>query len=81
MTGCGTSEHGALAVAEILREAARAAGFPAPAISAAQAFELSLARPSSGLVIGIWHEGGTGRHERGAEGRRAAGARRPPSSP
>src|SRR5262245_64979836 len=28
VTGCGTSEHGALAVVEILREALRAAGLP-----------------------------------------------------
>ena len=59
ITGCGTSEHGALAVAEILREAARAAGLADPAIHAAQAFELSLDPPSRGLVIGVTHDGGT----------------------
>ena len=41
------------AVAEILAEAS---GVP---VVAAQAFELSLDPPSSGLVIGISHEGGT----------------------
>ena len=59
LTGCGTSEHAALAAAEILREAAQVAGFPNAAVAAEQAFELSLAPPTRGLVIGISHEGGT----------------------
>ena len=54
VTGCGTSEHGALAVVEILREETGSAG-----ISSAQAFELALDPPADGLVIGISHEGGT----------------------
>ena len=60
VTGCGTSEHAALGVVEILREAAGAAGLPSAARSRpAQAFELSLDPPAGGLVIGISHEGGT----------------------
>ena len=59
LTGCGTSEHAALAAAEILREAARAADLPNAIVSSEQAFELSLAPPTRGLVIGISHEGGT----------------------
>jgi fructoselysine-6-P-deglycase FrlB-like protein len=59
LTGCGTSEHAALAAAEILREAALAAGLPNAIVSSDQAFELSLASPARGLVIGISHEGGT----------------------
>ena len=59
VTGCGTSEHGAQAGAEILREAAAAAGLIASAIRSEQAFELSLAPPDRGLVIGVTHEGGT----------------------
>jgi glucosamine 6-phosphate synthetase-like amidotransferase/phosphosugar isomerase protein len=59
VTGCGTSEHAALAAAEILREVAHAAGFPDAAVMSEQAFELSLAPPARGLVIGITHEGGT----------------------
>ena len=59
LTGCGTSEHAALAAAEILREAARAAGLPDPVVTTEQAFELSLAPPARGLVIGITHEGAT----------------------
>ena len=59
LTGCGTSEHAALAAAEILREAAHAAGLPDAIVATEQAFELSLAPPTRGLVIGITHEGGT----------------------
>ncbi len=60
VTGCGTSEHGAQATAEILREAAVAAGFGGAIVTAEQAFELSLAPPACGLVIGVSHEGATG---------------------
>ena len=59
LTGCGTSEHAALAAAEILGEAARSADLPNARVSSEQAFELSLAPPTRGLVIGISHEGGT----------------------
>ena len=59
LTGCGTSEHAALASAEILREAAHAAGLPDATVISEQAFELSLAPPTRGLVIGITHEGAT----------------------
>jgi len=65
LTGCGTSEHAALGVTEILREAVRASDVRAPGHAArlepvaAQAFELALDPPSSGLVIGVSHEGGT----------------------
>jgi fructoselysine-6-P-deglycase FrlB-like protein len=59
VTGCGTSEHAALAAVEILREAARAAGLDSAIITSEQAFELSLAPPRRGLVIGVTHEGAT----------------------
>ncbi len=59
VTGCGTSEHAALAGVEILREAAGVAGLRAAAITSAQAFELSLDPPARGLVIGVSHEGAT----------------------
>jgi len=80
VTGCGTSEHGAIAVAEILREAVAAAGIRPPghssrqAISDAQAFELSLDAPSSGLVIGVTHEGATTATNAALTAARAAGA-------
>jgi glutamine---fructose-6-phosphate transaminase (isomerizing) len=65
LTGCGTSEHAAQGATEILREAVRASDVRAPGHTArrepvvAQAFELALDPPGSGLVIGVSHEGGT----------------------
>ena len=59
VTGCGTSEHAALAAAEILREASAAAGFAGAIVTTEQAFELALAPPLRGLVIGVTHEGAT----------------------
>jgi glutamine---fructose-6-phosphate transaminase (isomerizing) len=67
VTGCGTSEHGAMATAEILDEALRAAGLvggsgqAVPPVSV-QAFEASLDGDLGGpgsLLIGISHEGAT----------------------
>ena len=80
VTGCGTSEHAALGVVEILREAWRAAKLPAAGGGvggpvAAQAFELSLDPPTSGLVIGVSHEGGTAATNAALEAARKAGAR------
>ncbi len=75
VTGCGTSEHGALGAADILRDAARTAGLPGVGPVAMQAFELSLDPPSSGLVIGISHEGGTAATNAALRTAHAAGAR------
>src|SRR4029079_19067998 len=81
VTGCGTSEHAALGVAEILRDAVREADVRPPGHAArhepvaAQAFELSLDPPTGGLVIGISHEGGTAATNAALEAARAAGAR------
>ena len=76
VTGCGTSEHAALGVVEILREAIRAAGMQGgpTAIVAAQAFELSLDPPASGLVIAVSHEGGTAATNTAIAAAAAAGA-------
>jgi glucosamine--fructose-6-phosphate aminotransferase (isomerizing) len=54
--GCGTSEHGAMAVASMLH-----GSFPDGDISSLQAFEASLAPLSSGegLLIAVSHEGAT----------------------
>jgi glutamine---fructose-6-phosphate transaminase (isomerizing) len=78
VTGCGTSEHAALAVAEILREAMRTAGLPwrlgeGGAPVPAQALEAALDNGS--LVIGISHEGGTWATNLALERAKAAGAR------
>ncbi len=77
VTGCGTSEHGAMAAVEILREGLRSGALPSgpSTIIAAQAFELSLDPPTGGLVIGISHEGGTAATIHALEASAAAGAR------
>ena len=77
VTGCGTSEHAAQAVVEILREGLHSGGLPSgPAsILAAQAFELTQNPPTGGLVIGVSHEGGTTATIRALEAASAAGAR------
>jgi glutamine---fructose-6-phosphate transaminase (isomerizing) len=82
VTGCGTSEHGALATVEILREALRTTGLPwrlghAGCPVAVQAFEGSLEDwlgAAGGLVIGVSHEGGTWATNRALERARASGA-------
>jgi fructoselysine-6-P-deglycase FrlB-like protein len=74
VTGCGTSEHAAQAAAEILDEAIRRAGLGGPSPHAAQAFELALDAPSSGLLIGVSHEGGTGATNAALTAARARGA-------
>ncbi len=83
VTGCGTSEHGALATVEILREGLRTAGLPwrlghAGCPVAVQAFEGSLEDwlgASGGVVIGVSHEGGTWATNLALEQARASGAR------
>ncbi len=77
VTGCGTSEHAALGIVEILTEAIHAAGMHGGfgSVIAAQAFELALDPPSRGLVIGVSHEGGTSATNRALAGASAAGAR------
>ena len=80
VVGCGTSEHGALGTAEILREALAATGSPGHhgqggAPIAVQAFEYALDPSPAGLVIGISHEGGTAATNRALEAARTAGSR------
>lgn len=80
--GCGTSEHAAQAVVDILREAMREAGLPAsPGVGGGpipiQAFEATLVPGFGGggaLVIGISHEGATAATNRALEAARASGA-------
>ena len=75
VTGCGTSEHAALATAEILREAWRAGRAARPAArSSAQAFELAQDPPGGRPRHRRQPRGRHGRDDRGA--RRRAGARR-----
>ena len=72
ITGCGTSDHAAQAVAAILRSELRSGGH---LVRSAQAFELSLDPRPSGLVIGVSHEGATTATNAALEAARAAGSR------
>ena len=67
VVGCGTSEHAALAVAEILSDAGTDA-------RSRQAFEAALAPQEGGGVIGISHEGGTWATVEALEAARRAGS-------
>lgn len=80
IVGCGTSEHGALGAAEILRGALSAIGSPGHhgqggTPVAVQAFEYALDPSPGGLVIGVSHEGGTAATNHALEAARAAGSR------
>lgn len=80
LVGCGTSEHGALGAAEILREALAGIGSPGRhgqggAPIAVQAFEYALDPSPGGLVIGISHEGGTAATNDALDAAREAGSR------
>ncbi|MBF6605281.1 MAG: hypothetical protein IVW53_06820 [Chloroflexi bacterium] len=74
VTGCGTSEHGALGIVEILRDAMRGAGLPGSGPVAAQAFEAALEPQAGGLLIAVSHEGATGATNRAMTAARTAGA-------
>lgn len=77
VTGCGTSEHGALAAVEILRDAMRSAGLPVHPGSpvSVQAFEASLDPQPRGLLVGVSHEGGTAATNAALAAARANGVR------
>ena len=69
-TGCGTSEHAAMAIAALLGEA-----LDPREVRSVQALE-SLRRPmKEGLLIAVSHEGGTQATNAALEAARAAGAR------
>lgn len=75
VTGCGTSETGAMGAVEIIRDALRTAGATDAVVFTEQAFELALDPPARGLVIGVSHEGGTSATNAALRSARAAGAR------
>ena len=59
VTGCGTSEHGAMAVAELLDAALRQRGARGGRVEARQALEAALDPRAGGLCIGVTESGGT----------------------
>ncbi len=70
-TGCGTSEHAAIAVASFLRDALGSDSF---GIGAIEAFELARRPPARGMVLGVSHEGGTQATNAALQAAREAGA-------
>ncbi len=59
VTGCGTSEHGAMAVAELLDAALRHRGAGGGRVEARQALEAALDPRAGGLCIAVTESGGT----------------------
>jgi glucosamine--fructose-6-phosphate aminotransferase (isomerizing) len=74
VTGCGTSEHGAMAVAELLDEALRRRGTPGGRVEARQAFEAALDPRAGGLCLAVTESGGTRATLLAVEAARDAGA-------
>ena len=56
VTGCGTSEHAAQGIAEMISDMLGATAH----VEARQAFEAALAPRPGGVCIGVTHDGGTG---------------------
>lgn len=71
ITGCGTSQHAAMAVAALLTEALSPA--PGQEIRAVEALPLVRRPLDAGILIGISHEGGTTATNAALEATRAAG--------
>ncbi|MGH2614919.1 MAG: SIS domain-containing protein [Thermomicrobiales bacterium] len=74
VTGCGTSEHGAMAVAELLDAALRRRGTPGGRVEARQAFEAALDPRAGGLCIAVTESGSTRATLLALEAARDAGA-------
>jgi glutamine---fructose-6-phosphate transaminase (isomerizing) len=71
--GCGTSEHGALAIAALADEALGGEGWP-PAVEARQSLDAAERPQRGGVCIGISHDGGTRATALALEAAAAAGA-------
>jgi glutamine---fructose-6-phosphate transaminase (isomerizing) len=69
VTGCGTSEHGAMAVAELIADA-----MPDAWVESREALDASVRPRAGGLCIGISHDGGTRATRLALEAAKTAGA-------
>jgi glutamine---fructose-6-phosphate transaminase (isomerizing) len=74
VTGCGTSEHGAMAVAELLDAALRHRGARGGRVEARQALEAALDPRPGGLCMAVTESGGTRATLLAVEAARDAGA-------
>ncbi|HET9416181.1 MAG TPA: SIS domain-containing protein [Candidatus Limnocylindria bacterium] len=72
VTGCGTSQHAAMAIAELLTDALGST--PGREVRAVEALPLVRRALATGVLIGISHEGGTTATNAAMEAARAAGA-------
>ena len=72
-TGCGTSEHAAMALAALLADALPRGR--AHLVRSRQALDLMREPQAAGVVLGISHDGGTSATNGAVAGSRAAGAR------
>jgi fructoselysine-6-P-deglycase FrlB-like protein len=59
VTGCGTSEHGAMAVAVLIERALRATGLSRAIVEPRQSFEAALDPRGGGICIAVSHDGAT----------------------
>ena len=73
VTGCGTSEHAAMAIAALLDDAVSDAVGETRPVRARQALDVAIDPPKRGLLIGISHDGGTHATMLALEAARAAG--------
>ena len=71
ITGCGTSQHAAMAVAELLTEALEPA--PGSEVRAVEALAIVRRPLRDGVLVGVSHEGGTAATNAALEATRAAG--------
>lgn len=74
VVGCGTSEHAAMAVATLLVDGLATSRQDARRIRSRQALDAALDPPSSGLMIGVSHDGGTRATQLALDYARRAGA-------
>jgi glucosamine--fructose-6-phosphate aminotransferase (isomerizing) len=72
-TGCGTSLHAAMAIADLLEHALARAGSEVR-VEACDAFEAALAPRRGGVIVGVSHDGGTHATALALEAAAAAGA-------
>jgi glutamine---fructose-6-phosphate transaminase (isomerizing) len=72
VTGCGTSEHAAMAIAALLGDALSSA--PGREPRAVQALECPRRPPNHGVLVGVSHEGGTHATNEALRAARGSGA-------
>ncbi len=75
VTGCGTSEHAATVVAELLTDSFRRAGLTIARAEPRQALDAALDPRAGGICIAISHDGGTRATKLALEAARGSGAK------